>query len=87
MRTFLRLLSLRFFAKVPDIDRQNSTRVGQFFVSRGLVGRFDEAWQKTFQVFRRNRLANLEQGIKRGCIGLKPVWALSVEHGRAVIDL
>ena len=54
-----------FFAKIPDVDRQDSTRVGQFCVSRVLVGRLDEAWKKTLQVFCRKRLMNLEQGIKR----------------------
>ena len=44
------LFSLRFFAEISDVDRQNSTRVGQFCVARVLVGRFDEAWKKTLQV-------------------------------------
>ena len=54
------LFPLRFFAEIPDVDRQDSTRVGQFRVSRVLVGRFDEAWKKSLQVFRRKRLMNLE---------------------------
>ena len=66
MRTLLRLFPLRFFAEIFNVDRQNSKRVGQIFVSRVLMGPFDEESQKTLQVFRRNWLANLEQGIKRG---------------------
>ena len=62
MWTLSTLFPFRFFAEIPDVDRQDSTRVGQFCVSRVLVGRLDEAWKKTLQVFCRKRLMNLRAG-------------------------
>ena len=58
------LFPRRFFAEILGVDRQDSTRVGQYCVSRLFMGPFDLAWQKILQVFRRDRLANLKQGVE-----------------------
>ena len=40
-------ISLRFLADIPDVDREDSTWVRDFCVSRVLVRRLVEAWKKT----------------------------------------
>ena len=66
----VRLCRLGFFDEVPDVDHEDSTRVGQLCVFRVLIRRFDGTWEKSSQVFREKRLTNLEQSTKHVRIGL-----------------